>query len=192
MLTKRLIVAAALGVTALALVACTDSTETEAVGADESAVINVYEVRGRVMQVPSPTEPNSEFQVYHEAIPAFKANANETEPTGMNAMAMPFPIGETLSLEGIEVGDIVRLSFMVEYDPETGDLMGWEATEVEELAPDTELTFSKVPTDMDDIDAAEADWLTGQGGDEPAFQDEPGAEPEDRPNEPQPEGERGG
>jgi hypothetical protein len=155
MLIQRLVVTVALGLSPLALVACSNETEVATQEARESANVSFYSVRGRVMQIPSPAEPKAEFQVYHEAIPAFKANANEAEPTGMNAMAMPFPVGEALSLEGVEVGDIVRVEFLVEYDPETGDLVGWEATEVEKLPADTELSFGKVPPTVSDIEAAE-------------------------------------
>jgi len=100
----------------------------------------VYETRGIVQGLPEEGKPASEFRVRHEAIPDFRPTWM-SENLGMNAMVMPFPPAEGVSLEGVEVGEKVRLRFEVQYHIETGALMGYEVVEITELPPETELDF---------------------------------------------------
>ena len=100
-----------------------------------------YTVRGAVISLPDPDNPLSELQIHHEPIPAFKANYNETTPTGMNAMVMPFPPGEGVSIDSLTPGDKVTVTFTVEYNEDNGSVVDWHATSFAPLAPDTELHF---------------------------------------------------
>jgi len=104
--------------------------------------VAVYTVRGRVASVPDPSKPASEFRVHHEPIPSFKSGG---EVVGMNAMVMPFePLAEGVSLEDIEPGDIVELSFEVVYDPVDLRVRGYTTIAVRELPADTALNLGAV------------------------------------------------
>jgi len=135
---------AALLVSASALVGCSGG-ETGTEQADAGHVAE-YTVRGRVEQIPSPDSPASEFQVHHEPIPSFRASWPDGE-LGMNSMIMPFPLGEGVSLDQIEVGDVVELTFAVEYSAESGSVQTYRVVAVAELPADTELQFGRVDAD---------------------------------------------
>ena len=100
-------------------------------------------MRGRVVQLPDPTRPASDFKVYHEPIPSWKRTT--TSPVGMNAMQMRFPPASPEVIEGVEVGDVVEIVFRVSYDREDGALTGWKAVRVTKLPEDTALTFEQAP-----------------------------------------------
>lgn len=108
----------------------------------------VYDVRGRVVRVPVEDQPTSEFVVHHEPIPDFRDNIRN-EPVGMNAMAMPFPPAPGLRLEGIEPGHIVLVTFEVDHDATTGELLDWRALKVVRLPDDTSLDLGPVKRDAD-------------------------------------------
>jgi|GEM_PF-626637 len=148
MSTSRLVVLGLLlALAGAALPACEDA-ETDPGQVDALAQdVNRYVVRGTVSQIPAPAGPQSEFLVRHEPIPAFKANYRETTPTGMNAMIMPFPLAEGVTTEGLSVGDKITLEFVVFYDPDTGDIDGWETTSITPLPPETELNFGRAAPD---------------------------------------------
>lgn len=112
-----------------------------------------YVVRGRVTQLPSPDSPAAEFQVHHEPIPNFRATWPDGA-LGMNSMIMPFPLGEGVSLDEIEVGDVVELTFEVDYAPETGAVQTYRVVEVSELPSETELIFGRAREDAASEDAA--------------------------------------
>lgn len=101
-----------------------------------------YTTRGQVAEVPAAGDPRKAFRVRHEAIPEYR---RVDGTLGMNTMTMEFPLAEGVSLEGLEVGDVVRLTFEVEYDPGFAKLRGYKAVEVAELPADTELDFSPLP-----------------------------------------------
>lgn len=98
-----------------------------------------YTVRARVTALPDPANPMSEFSAHHEEIPDFHGQGGER---GMKAMVMPFPLDENLSLEGLEVGDIVALTFVVDYNADEDRLLGYCATRWEKLPPDTKLNLT--------------------------------------------------
>ena len=100
-----------------------------------------FTVRGRVMQLPDPARPASAFKVHHEPIPEWQRNYHGL-PVGMNAMVMEFPPASPEVIEGVSVGDVVSMTFRVEYDEE-GALKGWKATRVEKLPGDTSLAFDE-------------------------------------------------
>lgn len=109
--------------------------------ADQGPVAD-FTVRGRVVDLPDPARPASDFKVYHEPIPSWKRNLNQP-PVGMNAMQMPFPPASPEVIEGVAVGDIVEIVFRVSYDADDGSLKGWKAVRVSKLPPDTTLVFDK-------------------------------------------------
>ena len=102
-------------------------------GEAAGAGVKVYTVRGQITQLPDPERPGSQLMVHHEMIPDFE-NA-EGEVVGMNAMIMPFPLAEGLSLEGFEPGDKVEMTFEMRFKPKTF----YEVTELSALPAETEL-----------------------------------------------------
>jgi len=97
----------------------------------------VYTVRGRVVTLPDPANPLSEFRVKHEAIDDFVDASGEV--VGMSVMEMPFPLAKGVSLEGVEPGDVVEVTFAVWWQPRRH----YEATRVVELPRDTVLDFGE-------------------------------------------------
>jgi hypothetical protein len=97
-----------------------------------------YTVRGRIVQLPQEDIPTSQFLVHHEPIPSF---VSAGQVVGMNEMTMPFPLAESVSLEGFFVDDIVELTFEVRTNPESGFPEGYEAVTVLRLSPETRLVF---------------------------------------------------
>ena len=95
--------------------------------------MKVYTVCGQITQLPNPDRPGSELMVHHEMIPDFE-NA-EGKVVGMNAMIMPFPLAEGVSLEGFEPGDKVEMTFEMRFKPKTF----YEVTEISEIPEETEL-----------------------------------------------------
>lgn len=138
---RRIGIAAAVGCALLA--GCKDQESPETSGADQGEVVR-YTVRGQIAQLPEASDPKAEFRVRHEAIPEYK----RTDGTlGMNTMTMPFPLGDGVSLDGMQVGDIVELTFEVEYDPGFIKLRRYYTIKIEELPAETELDFSPLPAD---------------------------------------------
>jgi hypothetical protein len=73
-----------------------------------------YTVAGVVAAKPSLESPGTELMVTHEEIPDFVGQSGEV--VGMRAMTMPFPnVAEDVLLDEIEVGDSVRMTFLVDY-----------------------------------------------------------------------------
>lgn len=116
--------------------------------ADAPAPAQVYEgVLGVVAEVPVAGDPSTSFQIRHEHIPGFisprtgELNVNPDGSTGMKPMTMPFPAGEGLDLAGIEPGDKVRFTLAVWTEPS----LSFAVTAIEELDPDTEISFELKP-----------------------------------------------
>lgn len=110
--------------------------------AEKPTVVHSYTVRGQVVTVPVAGDPRTEFSARHEAIPEFKGPGGEL---GMNTMVMPFPLKDGVSLDGIEVGDKVEITFEVIYDTAKQTPVDWDAVGVKELPAETELNFSELP-----------------------------------------------
>lgn len=103
-----------------------------------------YTVRGLVVALP---QGDDDMMVRHEAIPDFRGPGE----MGMDVMDMQFPFAEDVSIEGIEVGDKLRLTFSVDYEE------GWSPVEYRviryvKLPEDTELNFTRLPEDEDDAE----------------------------------------
>ncbi|TVQ61865.1 MAG: hypothetical protein EA379_05895 [Phycisphaerales bacterium] len=146
-LMTRLVTTALCAVVALSLIGCSRSSETPEPEPDRLRA--VYDVRGRVTMLPDAATPTSEFRVHHEPIPDFRDNFH-ADPVGMNAMIMPFPLGAGETLEGIEVGHVVLVTFEVLHESETGELVDWRAIRVRRLDDETELDLGRVRRDGDE------------------------------------------
>lgn len=115
------------------LTGCEKGPRAEARGEPDA----IYTVRARVEMVPRSGQATSEFVIHHEAIPAFR---NPDGSVGMNAMMMPTPLGTGVTLEGVEVGDVVEVTLAVWTTP---GKRGYEARKVVELPGDTALDLGK-------------------------------------------------
>lgn len=118
-----MIAAAALG---LAGLGCSKATSDTA---------RVYTLRGQVIELPDPANPATGLTLNHEAIDGFVDRSGET--VGMDPMSMPFPIARDLSLDGIQVGDVVEVKLAVDWEADREV----EITEVRELPAGTKLVF---------------------------------------------------
>jgi len=114
----------------------TDQTSSE----NSAFEVDTYVVRGIVTSLPSEGNPMNGFNVRHEEIPTFRAQAGKT---GMNSMTMPFPMGESLDLSATSVGDKVKLTFTVDFDTKADKLLAYRATAIEPLPADTALKFGR-------------------------------------------------
>ncbi len=94
----------------------------------------VYSVRGEVTGLPSPSNPG-QLYVMHEAVDNFVNR--EGKVSGMDTMSMPFPVGKRVSLDGVEVGDVIQFDLRVDWESEDPV----EIVDVRELPPDTKLVF---------------------------------------------------
>ncbi|MBL0927057.1 MAG: copper-binding protein [Phycisphaerales bacterium] len=130
---------AAAAIALAALPACKRTPGKAAPPADDSVKTYSYTVRGQVRQLPQEGNMQSDFMVFHEAIPEFKGPKGSL---GMDVMEMPFPLADDVTLEGLRVGDKVRLTFVVRFDARLDVPRGYEATRIEKLPPDTRLDFT--------------------------------------------------
>lgn len=117
----------------MALVGCFRAEEPAQVIVDETHVgWGEYYSRAEVVALPV---DGGGITLRHEAIPTFLSIKGEM--VGMQPMQMPFPLGEGVSIEGIEVGDKVEFTFEVDWDP------GFFIVSISALPEETELDFSK-------------------------------------------------
>jgi hypothetical protein len=95
----------------------------------------IYTVRAQVVQLPDPANPGTGLTLSHEAIDDWTSRSGEV--MGMDPMSMPFPVGEGVSLAGIQAGDVVEVKLRVDWggDPEVA------ITEVRKLPAGTKLVF---------------------------------------------------
>jgi hypothetical protein len=99
----------------------------------------VYTVRGEIRQLPDPAQPGSGLYILHEAIPDF--TNREGQAIGMEAMTMPFPVEEEVSLEGVQPGEPVEFELRVDWEgsPEV------QITALRELPAGTKLALDPPP-----------------------------------------------
>jgi Cu/Ag efflux protein CusF len=100
---------------------------------EENATGHTYTVKGRVRQVPA--QGSGDFYLEHEAIDNYVARSGKVE--GMDSMTMPFPVGENVSLEGIQPDDIVEVQLHIDWEADRPV----EITAIRELPRDTQLDF---------------------------------------------------
>jgi len=98
-----------------------------------------YTVRGLVVQLPDPASPAADFSVRHEAIPNFRQQDGNL---GMDVMDMPFPLAPGLDISTLKIGDKVELTFEVDLNLAESKFLGYRATKVVVLPPETELDFT--------------------------------------------------
>ncbi|MFO7652748.1 MAG: copper-binding protein [Candidatus Krumholzibacteriia bacterium] len=101
----------------------------------DGPMTEVYTVRGIVERLP---EEGGDRSVYirHQAIPEYRDDTGEV--VGMDSMTMPFPVADSVSLDGLEPGDPVEFTFEVSYQPSR-----YEITAIEELPAGTEVRFER-------------------------------------------------
>lgn len=102
-------------------------------GAPNPTAKNTYVVRGRVVDMPRPESPASDFTLLHEAIPDF-VRSNGT--LGMNAMRMPFTSETPIDLSGVKIGEKVEVRWTVWWE---GSFPHSTIDEIRVLDPATEL-----------------------------------------------------
>lgn len=111
---RLLALAAACLLAALVASGCRPEGSAEAPEAEPAAEPDqTYTVRGEVLAVPE-ARAERQLRVRHEAIPDFVGFDGEV--VGMASMAMPFPLEQGVSLDGVEAGDAVELTFEVRWD----------------------------------------------------------------------------
>ena len=126
----------ALGTIGLAISGCGEDSEPDA---SATSVVAEYDVRGEILELPD-AETGSRLRIHHEAIPLFMSKKGEI--TGMDEMAMFFPLGEGVELSEYAVGDKVRFTMVVDWSP------GWYIKTIEKLPPETELFNVAGPTEL--------------------------------------------
>lgn len=104
---------------------------------EDEVEARIYEVRAEIVELPDPEDPLSGLFLHHEAIDGFVNIDNEVR--GMDSMTMPFPVADGLDFEGLEVGDQVRFTLLVDYEADPQ----FQVTSIEALPEDTELEFRR-------------------------------------------------
>lgn len=94
-----------------------------------------YTVRGKIVMLPDPANPTTEFRVHHEPIPTFKTPDGKV--VGMGEMEMPFPVSDPALLQGLAVGDAVEITFADWYKP----IRSYKVTSITKLPADTTLNL---------------------------------------------------
>lgn len=118
--------AAGLVVAALSIAACEREPAPDA----------RYTTQGRVVMVPTRKSPASTLKIHHEAIPNFVDGQGKV--VGMPSHPMDFPsAAEGIDLDALEVGQAVRFTFDVYWQPQTR----WVISELERLPDDTRFAF---------------------------------------------------
>ncbi len=105
-------------------------------------VVDTYEVRAIIAELPDASNPTSGFSARHEAIPDFRSNNGSL---GMKAMTMGFPVAPELDLSELSVGQKIALTFTVDYNTETQKLLGFQVTKITPLPEGTTLNFGSTP-----------------------------------------------
>lgn len=120
--------------TVLLLIAGIAAVSGSCSGKDSSSG-RTYTTRGQVVQLPDPANPGTGLTLNHEAVDQFVDRQGEL--VGMDPMSMPYPVAKDLSLEGIQVGDVVEFKWHVDWDAEPAvEIIG-----VRELPAGTKLDF---------------------------------------------------
>ena len=119
-------------VAVLALGACSPPPPPAPAGPDQS-----YSVRGEIVRLPDPADPQHEIWIRHEAIPDF--TSEEGAVVGMDAMTMPFALAEEIDLSAYEIGEKIRFTLEVRWADQAQPA---KVVAVEKLPADTELVFA--------------------------------------------------
>lgn len=106
--------------------ACRSELELPAADVDAER----FEARGRVVAVRA-----TELDIYHERIPSLRTALGKLEP--MEPMTMVFGATTSAPIEGIAVGDLVRVEFTANYKRRPQ----MRLVSIEKLPPDTQLAL---------------------------------------------------
>ena len=112
-------------------------------GREAGGNAKVYTIRGQVEKLPE-GEGTPMLSLRHEAIDDY--TSRDGRVMGMDAMSMPFVVGDEASTEGIAVGDVIEFKLRVDWEAEEPI----EITEIRELPPGTRLTFREAAPPVDD------------------------------------------
>jgi Cu/Ag efflux protein CusF len=99
---------------AIAVSACRDRGADAPPAATATVTGHRYDVRGEIVRLPAAGAPAPELSIRHEAIPDFKDKSGA--PVGMSSMVMPFPVAKDVSLAGLEPGDKIRFTFLMDWE----------------------------------------------------------------------------
>lgn len=75
--------------------------------------VRSYTVEGVIEAMPRPDRPGTQLIILHEEIADFVASDGRV---GMKKMAMPFPVGPGVTLDGLSVGDPVVVRFTTDWN----------------------------------------------------------------------------
>jgi hypothetical protein len=92
---------------------CGEKSEPEATRPQSTIPVKSYTTRGIIEAMPTENRPGTQFIVQHEEIPDFLGSDGRV---GMKKMAMPFPLGEGVLIDGYNVGDHVVIDFTVDWN----------------------------------------------------------------------------
>ncbi|GJM17904.1 MAG: hypothetical protein DHS20C14_01170 [Phycisphaeraceae bacterium] len=126
-----------------------DHAPTDATGDDaESSSSFTYEgILGVVIEIPEAGKPATAFRIHHEHIPGFRdpktgeVFVGASGVSGMRAMIMEMPPAQGVDVSGFAPGDKIRFTMRVTTEPR----LAWAVTEIEKLAPATEVSFEDKP-----------------------------------------------
>jgi hypothetical protein len=91
-----------------------------------------YTVRGMLIQPPS---AQNGVYLFHEAIDDWVGRDGKVE--GMDAMAMPYPVAQGVSLDGLRINDKVEITVHADWQSDRPV----EITRIRKLPPDIKLVF---------------------------------------------------
>lgn len=104
-----------------AMAAACSRGQTDGQPATAVSDARTYVVRGEVISLPQAGKPGTQFIVKHEPIDNFRGADGRI--VGMNSMGMPFTPGEGVSLEAIEPGDKIELTWVMQWNPEAREFV---------------------------------------------------------------------
>lgn len=107
-------------------------------GRERESSGRTYTVRGQVTQLPDPNNPGTGLYLNHEAIDQFMSRDGEI--VGMDPMTMSFQVDEQVSLQDIQVGDVIEAELVVDWGAAPPD-SEVEIVRIRELPPGTRLDF---------------------------------------------------
>lgn len=89
------------------------------VGAEVAEKVHRYNVKGVIVRLPKVDTDKPEIFIKHEEIPDYVGSKGDV--VGMNAMTMPFYLGEGVSVGELKVQDKVEFIFESWWKPKPGD-----------------------------------------------------------------------
>jgi Cu/Ag efflux protein CusF len=94
------------------LVAVAGPSSARASPSSSSSKVKHYTLRAEVVRLPD--RPGGYLTLRHEAVDDFTDETGAV--VGMDSMVMPFPVGREASLHGLEVGDKIEATFLIDWN----------------------------------------------------------------------------